>query len=65
MGRIIWFINGFCGGIVGFFIIILAIYSLINNFNINYIGWLLVGIISFVFGIYQWRKFFISSKKIN
>ncbi|MDO8508369.1 MAG: hypothetical protein Q7S27_01650 [Nanoarchaeota archaeon] len=58
MRKVIWFINGFFGSLFGLGITGLAIYSIIKEFKMDYIIWLIIGLISLIFSIYQWKKFF-------
>jgi nicotinamide riboside transporter PnuC len=57
MGKGIYLINAMAGIMVGIFVIIFAITNIIIGFNASLIGWLVAGVISVAFGIYEWKKY--------
>ncbi len=59
MGRIVWFINGLFGTVVGAIVALISAYVIIFvEFNFEQIGLFIGAVLAFAFGVYQWRKFF-------
>ena len=60
MGRVVWLINGLFGTVVGLIVAIISIYGIFVEFNSEQIGLFIGGVLAFVFGVYQWKKFLAS-----
>jgi hypothetical protein len=60
MGRIIWFINGLFGSVVGLIVAIISIYWIFIEFTFEQVGLFIGGVLAFIFGVYQWKKFLAS-----
>ncbi|MBR9706515.1 hypothetical protein GOV14_05750 [Candidatus Pacearchaeota archaeon] len=64
MGKAIYFINAIAGLIAGIIIVIVGILSIITKeFSINSVSWIIIGILSILFAIYEWKKYRSAKKK--